>query len=142
MSENNNPFSMVDPFMKFWSDLAGRMTAAGMPTQQPPADVLTQIRRAFFDAMAEQADQFLRSEMFLNALKQSMDISLAWQQTMNQTLQRGLSAAQMPTRNDVDHMVVLVRGMEERLMERLDDVTRRVERMESTVGGSRSAAKS
>lgn len=130
----------TDAFARFWSDMAARIAAAGVAPPQPPPDVLEQVRRQFFEAMSTQADQFLRSEVFLNSLKQGMDASLAWQKALNEFLRKGLAGAQLPSRADADHLVVLLRGMEERLLERLDDVTRRVERLEQGArGGTRQA---
>lgn len=130
-------FPGIDPFMRFWSDFMSKMATAGTPAPQPPPDVVQQMRRVFFDTMAEQADQFLRSEAFLNSLKQGMEASLAWQQAMNQFLQKGLASAQIPTRTDADHLVTLLRNMEERIVDRVDDLSQRVEKLEG--GNSKKA---
>jgi hypothetical protein len=123
--------SGFDPFMQFWGEFVKKVSAAGAtPPPQPPPDVLLQMRRAFLDAMAQQADQFMRSEAFLNALKQGMEASLAWQQGFNQMMQKGLASAQVPSRADSDHMVVFLRGMEERLLERIDELAARVDSIE------------
>lgn len=137
---STEPKSAADPFVAFWSDMMSRMASAGMTPQNPPPEFVNAARRAFFDAMAHYADQFMRSEAFLSAMKQSMDNALAWQQMMNQYLQRGLQTMQMPTRADADHVVLLVRGMEERLLEKLDELGKRVERIEAAQGG-RTASK-
>ena len=129
MSENSS-IPGFDPFMKFWGDFMGKMGAAGMPTPQPSQDFMNQMRRAFFDAMATHADQFMRSEAFLSMMKQGMETSLAWQQSINQFLQKGLAAAQMPSKVDSDHLVSLVRGMEERVLERMDELNKRIDRLE------------
>jgi len=121
----------IDPFMRFWTDLMSRMTAAGLTPPQPPPDLLQQLRRSFFDALSEQADQFLRSEAFLNAMKQAMETSLAWQQAINQFLHKGLAAAQIPSQAEAEHLVVLLRGMEERVLDRIEDLSRRVAALES-----------
>lgn len=138
MSTNSNPFFGADPFTRFWTDFMGKMAATGIAPPQPTPDVLKDIRRVFFDAMAEQADQFMRSEMFLNMMKQGVDASLAWQQMLAQNLQKGLNAAQMPSKADTDHVAVLLRGMEDRIVERLDDLARRVDDLESTSSSNKS----
>jgi hypothetical protein len=107
-----------------------------MPQPQPSAtgDFAAQMRRAFFDAMSQQADQYMRSDAFMASMKQSMDNALAWQQMVNQFLQKGVSAAQMPTRADSEHIVRLVRGMEERLIGKLESMEARVRRLEKAAG--------
>ncbi|QOJ14576.1 MAG: hypothetical protein HRU75_07955 [Planctomycetia bacterium] len=136
-------FAGADAFGAFWSDFVKRMASGGIPSPAPAAppspDVLAQIRRAFFDAMSQHADQFMRSEPFLTAMKQAMEHSLALQQATNDMIRKGLSAAQIPSRADADHITLLVRGVEERLVDRLERLTARIERMESgrpTRGGA------
>lgn len=140
MSTNSNPFFGNDPFTRFWTDFMGKLATAGIAPPQPAADVLKDIRRTFFDVLAEQADQFMRSEAFLNMMKQGVESGLAWQQNMSQFMQKGLQAAQLPSRADADHFVVLLRGMEDRIVERIDDLAKRVERLESAAPQSRARA--
>lgn len=128
----SDPFSaMWSEWMRNWTQAAG---AASASASAAPPDMSAQMRKAFFEAMSQQADQYMRSEAFLAAMKQAMDNALGWQQMLNQYLQKGVSAVQMPTRADADHIVRLVRGLEDRLVGKLDDVTRRVERLEKAAG--------
>jgi hypothetical protein len=130
MNQQGQPFAGAESIGAFWSDVVGRMMAAGLTPPAPSPDAAAQVRRVLFDTMAEHADRFMRSEAFLSAMKQSMEQSLAWQQMMNQYLQKGLSGMQMPTRADADHIVLLIRGMEERLSARIDDLQQRLHRLE------------
>lgn len=135
------PFSFPgnDAFAKFWQDFSSQMMAAGMPTQpqNPSVEAAAQMRRIFFDAMAKHAEEFMRSEAFLKNMKQAMDAGLAWQQSINQAMQKGLGAAQMPSRSETDHIALLVRGMEDRLIDRIDDISNRVAALEGSNGTTR-----
>lgn len=135
----DNKFGVgADPFSAFWTDFWARAAASGAGAiPQPPPDAMAQMRKAFFDALSEHMEGFMRSEAFLNAMKQSMDHALAWQQMMNQTLQKGLSGAQMPSRDSADHVVLLVRGMEERVLGKLEDMVTRIEKLEKQTGGKK-----
>ncbi len=121
-----------DPFTQFWTDFSQKMMSAGMPTPapSPTEEAFGKVRQLFFESMSQHAEQFMRSEAFLSAMKQAMDNGLAWQQMMNQTLQKSLAGAQMPTREDANQITVLIRGMEDRILDRLEDVCRRVEVLE------------
>lgn len=121
-----------DPFSAFWTDFIAKMGTSGMPAMQPSPDFTEKMRKAFFESMTKYAEEYMRSDSFLKSMKQSMDHALAWQQGMNQMLQSGLAGAQMPSRADADHVVVLVRGMEDRLMGRLDDLQKRLEKLEKS----------
>lgn len=143
MSSDPSSFSFAgkDPFSAFWQDFTAKMMAAGMPVtaQNPSLDAMNQMRRIFFDSMAQHAEQFMRSEAFLKSMKQSMDAGLAWQQQLNQSLQKGLSAAQMPSRNDVEHLTLLVHGIEDRLAKKLDELSQRIGALEGDAPAARGA---
>lgn len=132
MAGETSGFGMpgADAFTSFWSDFFGKMASAGVAPPQPSPDVTERMRKAFFESFSKYADEFMRSEAFLKMMKQSMDHGLAWQQAMNQQLQKGLTAAQMPTKSDADHIVMLVRGMEDRLVDKLEELSRRIDHLE------------
>jgi hypothetical protein len=138
MSSDPNSYANMgrDPFTAFWQDVAGRMMSAGIPAApaNPSLETMNQMRRVFFDALAQHSEQFMRSEAFLKAMKQAMDASLAWQQTLSQTMQKGLGAAQMPSRTDVEHLTGLVHGFEERMNRKLDELSARIAALESAGG--------
>jgi hypothetical protein len=97
--------------------------------------MLNNMRRMFFDSLARHSEEFMKSEQFLQGMKQAMDAGLAWQQTINQSMQKTLSAAQMPTRGDTDHIALLVRGLEDRLLSKIEELSDRVASLESDESG-------
>jgi len=134
-----NPFgASADPFMAFWSDFMKRMASAGAAPPQPSPDAFEQMRKAYLGAMSEHMEQFMRSEAFLSSMKQAMDNALSWQQMMNQTFQQSLSAAQAPAKGDVEHVTMLVRGMEERVLDKLEQLGQRVAKLEKSAKSSKS----
>ena len=122
-----------DPFGAMWAEWIKHMVPAGVSPPAPNSETMEHIRRVFFDMMASQADQFMRSEAFLASMKQATDNAVAWQKTMNEAMQRGLAAVQVPSRADAEHLVALVRGMEERLVDRLDELQSRVRQVEKVI---------
>ncbi len=136
MPDSHNNGVGVDPFTGFWTDMMGKMASAGVAAPPTSPDMMAGMRKAFFGAMTEYADDFMRSEQFLTAMKKSMDSSLALRQQINQFLTSGLQSAQMPTRSDTDHIVLLVRGLEDRIVGKLDALSERVEQLETQQNGS------
>lgn len=137
-----NPSGPQEAFTAFWTDFMQRMCGAGAaPAAQP--QMFEQARRAFFDAWAQYLDGYMRSESFLQSMKQSMDNALSMQQTINEALQKGLGAAQVPSSKDADHVVMLMRGMEERLAEKMDKLAGRIEKLEKSrpASGAKRTAK-
>ncbi len=127
----------ADQFSRFWGDFVGRLSANG--AAPPSNDAAEAWRKAFFAAMSDHLDSFMRSEQFLASMKQSMESALTWQQTVNQALQKGLSVAQMPSRADTEHMVRLMRGMEDRLVDKLEGLSRRIDALEQGGGAAKPA---
>ncbi len=119
-----------DAFTAFWNDFWNKFGSAGSPPP-PQSEVFEKSRKAFFDAMAQSCEEFMRSEAFLRGMKQSMDHAMGWQQMMNEYLRKGVAAAQMPTREDADHVAILVRGLEERLIDRIEALEQRLSGVES-----------
>lgn len=143
MSESSGTQSAgPDAFGKFWTDMMGRMAGgAGAASSAAGPDAVEAARKAFFSSLADQADATMRSEAFLSAMKQAMDNALNLKEQVNAFLSQGLQAARMPSRDDTDHIVLLLRGMEERLAGRLDELSARVERLERRENGSTGRAK-
>lgn len=131
-----------DPFTTFWTDLMGQMATVGFTPPAMRPDMTDQMRKAFFSVLSNHAEEFMRSEQFLAAMKQSMDNALAFKQQMNQFFQQNLRGFNMPSSADADHVALLVRGMEDRVMEKLDDLDIRLGKLESSRNGSASADKS
>lgn len=134
MAANNN--GPADPFTKFWSDWMSQMGAMGMPQPAAPArdQAMKHMRQAFFDAWAQHCDEFMRSEMFLDTMKRSMDSALGFKQQMNEFLTRVLHESQAPARTDTDSIMLVLRSFEERVLNRIDDLGQRVTNLEAHVG--------
>lgn len=131
-----------DPFSRFWMDLMSNMSSGGFAGQgtSNQSEYTSRARRAFFDAWANHCDEFMRSPTFLDAMKKSMDASLAFKQQVNEFLMRSLHESQMPTRGDTDSIMMVLRSMEERVLSRIDRLTQRVEAIEDG-GKDRGTAK-
>jgi hypothetical protein len=123
----------LNPFLAFWSDVYTKTVAAGLAPGQGPQEAAARMRRSFFDVLTKHADEFMRSEVFLKAMKQSFENAMAVQTATNQVLQKGLAAAQMPSLVDQEQLVAMVRGLEDRLFTRLDALASRIEQLEQSL---------
>lgn len=126
----------ADPFSRFWLDLMSKMSGAGFGTTQATGrdEGMERMRRAFFDAWAHHCDEFMRSDMFLEAMKKSMDGALAFKQQVNEFLTRALHENQMPARSDTDSLMLVLRSVEERVLGRIDRLSERIEEIEARLG--------
>ncbi len=109
-------------FQKIWMEsLAKLMQAAftGSPASPPP-ELIRQIRSGIFQALAESWDQFMRSPEFLESMKQWMENAVAFRQMSNEFLGTIRNQAQTPSRTDMESVMLYVRHMEERLLDRIE----------------------
>ena len=134
----NDSGAASDPFSRFWVDLMSKMSGTPFaPTaSQMQDDAMKRARQAFFDAWAQHCDEFLRSDAFLEVLKKSMDSALAFKQELNEFMTKALHGQQMPARSDTDSILVVLRSMEDRVLERMDRLSHRVDALESSVSGA------
>lgn len=142
----------ADPFAKFWGDVMGRMGAANMASAfggGSPEDAMKNMRRAFFDAWGEHAEEFMQSDAFLDMMRQSMENALAMRQHMNEFMKSALGETPLPSRDDVESVLMAVRGLEnrvlkevERLGSRMDDLEERLGESGGKSGGAKRSTKS
>ena len=134
---NNSTNPMGDPFSKFWMDCMAKMTGAGFGSTTGPStsdDAVKQVRRAFLDAWAQHCEEFMRSPSFLEGMKRAMDNSLAFREQLNEFLTRALHEGQFPARSDTDSILVVLRSLEDRVLDRLDRLEKRVAGVEDSSG--------
>lgn len=142
---NNNGATTTDPFSQFWTDFFGRMgqapeaARAAMPSPDASNEMVKQMQRVFFDAMAKYCEDYMRSEQFLTMMKQTMDRSLAFKQQLDQFLGQAQKGMQAPARADIDDLAGTLLKIEERVLDRLDALERRVNQGAAAVEGPRRA---
>jgi hypothetical protein len=92
------------------------------PGSAPP-EILRDIRTGIFRALSESWDEYMRSPQFLNTLKQWTDNAIAFRKVSDEILGRARNELQAPSRNDLDNVILAVRHLEKRLLDRLDELT-------------------
>jgi hypothetical protein len=121
----------ANPFAKFWADWGNQMMGMAAPTGNEMREaVARQMRQAFFDAWARCCEEFLGSEAFLEVMKRSMDASLAFRQQLNELMSKTLHESQAPTRSDTDSILLVLHGLEDRLLSRMDQLSDRIAALE------------
>jgi hypothetical protein len=91
------------------------------PDSAPP-DLLRQIRAGIFQALAQSWEEFMRSPQFLEGMRQWMENAIAFRKMTNDFMGRVRNELQSPSRSDIDTVMLAVRHMEKRLLDRLDEI--------------------
>jgi hypothetical protein len=92
------------------------------PDSAPP-EILRQIRAGIFQTLAESWDEYMRSPQFLDGMRQWMDNAITFRKVSNEFLGRVRNDLQAPSRSDIDTVMLAVRHMEKRLLDRLDEMS-------------------
>lgn len=126
-------------FQKIWLETMSKMAqvAVTISPNSPPPDVVRQLRGGMLQVLAASWDEFMRSPKFLEGSRQWLDNALAFRKLSNDFMGRVRTELQAPSRADIDSIMLTVRHMEQRLLNRLDDLAGQVGALER--GGRRSS---
>jgi hypothetical protein len=115
----------VAAFQKIWAESISKMmqTAFTMGPNSAPPEVLRQIRSGLFQALAQSWEEFMRSPQFLEGMRQWMETAINFRKMTNDFMARVRNELQAPSRDDIDTIMLSVRHMEQRLLDRVETLT-------------------
>jgi hypothetical protein len=118
---------------RLWMDTLSRMTGAAFaftPGSTPP-EATRQVRDAFLSSVGHSFDAYMRSEPFMRAMKQSLDVSMEMRKQFSEMMNRMHHSMGMVAEEDIRSVMLGIRHTEERLSRRMDQVLSRLERIEA-----------
>ena len=134
MSEDaDNLNQQTSAFQKIWSDTLTRLmqTAFASPPEAAPPELLRQMRSSIFQALAKSWDEYLRSPQFAEGMKQWMDSAIHYRKMTNDLLTRAHHETQDVARQDVDSVLLAVRHLEKRLLDRIEELSARIDKVQA-----------
>src|SRR5258707_3768896 len=125
-------------FQKIWMDSMSKImqTAFTFGNNSPPPDVLKQIRAGIFQALAQSWEEFMRSPQFLESMKQWMDNAINFRKMSNDFMAKVRNEMQAPSREDIDTVMLSVRHMEKRLLDRVEELSSQLAHLNQRLNGS------
>jgi len=143
MSENNNfekTAAQAAAFQKIWMDSMSKImqTAFTLGPNTPPPDVLRQMRSGLLQALAQSWEEFMRSPEFLAGMKQWMNNAIAFRKMTNDFMANVRNEMQAPSRDDIGSIMLTVRHMEKRLLDRMDALDAQVRKLDTQAGNGQS----
>lgn len=113
---------------KMWMDMASKMgQASSFEPDATPPEAARQARSSMFQAMSQYFEQMMRSPQMLEMMKQSMDMAFASRKQFNDMLNRMRQETQGTSRQDVNNLMLAMRHMETRVLDRLEELDFRLE---------------
>ncbi len=132
-------------FQKIWMESASKIMQAAftMGPNSPPPEILRQIRSGIFQALANSWEEFMRSPQFLDGMKQWTENAISFRKLTNDFMAKVRNELQAPSRDDMDSIMLSIRHVEKRLLDRIDELSAQLgQRGQSRNGkGSRAAAR-
>ena len=121
---NNWDFEQAQQMGQFWFDMISKMGSSFTSTGPgaPPPEAARQIRGTVFKAMAEQLDQYMRSETFLQGMKSTLDQTMDFQEKFKTTLTQMRHATEGVAEQDIAAIMTNLRQFESRVLDRLEDL--------------------
>ena len=149
MSDNTGKiFDQVASFQKLWMDSFTEM--AGVWSQysagSPPVDEMRKMRGGMLKVLAETWDEYMRTPQFLEMMKASLNGALDLRRLAREGMNRVHEQFENPSKQDVDDVLLAIRHVERRLLERLEglgdrvaDLNEKIENLDDRVAKQESA---
>ena len=124
----NKGFEQVTAFQKLWADSFANM--AGVWSQfspgSPPTDEMRKMRGGMLKVLAETWDEYMRTPQFMEMMKASLNGALDLKRMARDGMNRVHQQFENPTKEDIDGVLLAIRHVEGRLLDRLEGLDDRV----------------
>jgi hypothetical protein len=133
-----NAFEQAGAFQKIWMDTFTKMAQAGFsfsPESAPP-EFMRQMRSGIFGALAKSWEEFMRSPQFMESMKAMMDNAISFRKMSNDFLTQAHHTFQGTAQADIDNLMLALRHLETRILDRVEDVSTRLDRVEKALNGT------
>jgi hypothetical protein len=100
---------------------------------------MRQMRSGIFQALGQSWEQFLRSPQFMEGMKQHMDNAIAFRKMSGEFFSKIRHETQSTSRDDIDAVMLAVRHMETRVLDRVERLAAKIDRANQQPDGTKPA---
>jgi len=136
MSDNmNQALDQVAAFQKLWLDSFANMasTWSEFSPSSPPGDELRKMRGGMLKVLAETWDEYMRTPQFMELMKASLNGALDLKRMARDGINRVHEQFENPSKEDIDDLLLAVRHVERRLLDRLEGLDNRVANLDEKI---------
>jgi hypothetical protein len=131
----NKGFDQVAAFQKLWTDSFANMTSiwSQFSPSSPPSDEMRKMRGGMLKVLAETWDEYMRTPQFMEMMKASLNGALDLKRMARDGMNRVHEQFENPSKNDIDDVLLAIRHVERRLLDRLEGLDDRVANLDEKI---------
>ncbi len=131
----NNGFEQVAVFQKLWTDSLAKMSEVWTQYSpgSPPIDEMRRMRGGMLQVFAETWDEYMRTPQFMEMMKASLNGALDFKRMAREGMNRVHEQFENPSKEDIDGVLLAIRHVERRLLERLEGLDDRVANLDEKI---------
>ena len=136
MSDNlNKGFEQVAAFQKLWTESFTKMADVWSQYSpgSPPLDEMRKMRGGMLQVLAETWDEYMRTPQFMELMKASLNGVLDLMRVPRDGMNRVHEQFENPSKQDIDDVLLAIRHVERRLLDRLEGLDDRVANLDEKI---------
>ena len=136
MNDNmNKGFDQVAAFQKLWTDSFANMASvwSQFSPGSPPSDEMRKMRGGMLKVLAETWDEYMRTPQFMEMMKGSLNGALDLKRMARDGMNRVHEQFETPSKEDIDGVLLAIRHVERRLLDRLEGLDDRVANLDEKI---------
>src|SRR5271165_285137 len=136
MSDNMNKcFDQVAAFQKLWTDSFANMASvwSQFSPGSPPSDEMRKMRGGMLKVLAETWDEYMRTPQFMEMMKGSLNGALDLKRMARDGMNRVHEQFETPSKEDIDGVLLAIRHVERRLLDRLEGLDHRLANLDQKI---------
>jgi len=136
MNDNiNKGFDQVAAFQKLWTDSFANMASvwSQFSPASPPSDEMRKMRGGMLKVLAETWDEYMRTPQFMEMMKGSLNGALDLKRMARDGMNRVHEQFETPSKEDIDGVLLAIRHVERRLLDRLQGLDDRVANLDEKI---------
>jgi hypothetical protein len=128
MSEIDKGVDQVVAFQKLWLDSFANMASiwSEFSPTSPPLDELRKMRGGMLKVLADTWEEYMRTPQFMQLMNASLNGALDLKRMARDGLNRVHDQLENTTKQDIDGVLMAVRHVERRILDRLEGIEERV----------------
>ena len=136
MNDNlNKGFDQVAAFQRLWTDSFANMASvwSQFTPSSPPSDEMRKLRGGMLKVLAETWDEYMRTPLFMEMMKGSLNGALDLKRMARDGMNRVHEQFETPSKEDIDGVLMAIRHVERRLLDRLEGLDDRVANLDEKI---------